>query len=140
MAMLERMKVAHLAHRRPRTFSGGESQRVGLARAFAMSPKVVLLDEAFSAMDRDLRMELAQDVRRFVEENPLPIIQVTHHRNEARAMGDRAVLIDRGRIQHIGAVDALIPDLARSGIPHSRAELFDELDTTPLPNLKEVKR
>jgi molybdate transport system ATP-binding protein len=139
MAMLEKMKVAHLAHRRPATFSGGEGQRVALARAFAMSPSIVLLDEALSAMDRDLRMDLAQDLRRFVDENPIPILQVTHHRNEARAMGDRAVLIDHGRIQNIGPVRQLIPDLAKTGAS-TRAELFDEIDTTPLPDLKEVKR
>ena len=58
----------HLAERRPATFSGGEAQRVALARAFAMSPRVVLLDEPFSALDRELRRELAVDVRRYVDE------------------------------------------------------------------------
>jgi molybdate transport system ATP-binding protein len=109
MEMLERMKVSHLADRRPRTFSGGEAQRVALARAFAMLPKVVLLDEAFSAMDRDLRLELMEDVRRYVNEARIPAIQVTHQRAEARAMGDRVVLLDRGTVKAVGEVHDILP-------------------------------
>jgi molybdate transport system ATP-binding protein len=107
--MLERMKVAHVASRRPATLSGGEAQRVALARAFAMSPRLVLLDEPFSAMDRELRIALASDVRAFVDETRLPLVHVTHHRNEARALGDRVVLMHEGRVQGIGGVDELLP-------------------------------
>ncbi|HLL20662.1 MAG TPA: ATP-binding cassette domain-containing protein, partial [Kofleriaceae bacterium] len=56
--LLDRLGVGHLARRRPRTFSGGEAQRVALARAMARQPHVVLLDEPFSALDRDLRAQL----------------------------------------------------------------------------------
>jgi molybdate transport system ATP-binding protein len=107
--MLARMRVGHLAERRPRTFSGGEAQRVALARAFAMEPKIVLLDEAFSAMDRELRRELTQDVRKYIEDVRIPAILVTHHRNEARAMADRVVLLDAGRVRAVGGVDELLP-------------------------------
>jgi ABC-type sulfate/molybdate transport systems ATPase subunit len=107
--MLARMHVQHLAGQRPATFSGGEAQRVALARAFAMSPRLVLLDEPFSALDRELRVALARDVRAYVDETGLPLVQVTHHRNEARAMGDRVVLMDAGRVRAIGAVDELLP-------------------------------
>lgn len=134
-AMLERMRVGHLAERWPRTFSGGEAQRVALARAFAMDPRVVLLDEAFSAMDRELRRELGQDLRRFVSETPLPVIQVTHHRNEARAMGDRAVLVEGGRVRGVGPVDAMIPELPFGDAAGLRAETSPEapLDSAPSP-------
>jgi molybdate transport system ATP-binding protein len=97
-AMLERMRVAHLASRKPRTFSGGEAQRVALARAFARSPKVVLLDEPFSALDRELRHELCADVKATVAELAIPAILVTHHRHEARSMGDRIVVLREGRV------------------------------------------
>lgn len=141
MAMLERMRVPHLAHRHPPTFSGGEAQRVALARAFAMSPRLMLLDEAFSAMDRELRRELAADVRRYIEDTEIPVILVTHHRNEARAMGDRAVLIAAGRITHSGSLDTLIPELraprAIGGEPASRRELFEDIGNTPHPELEE---
>ena len=63
VALLERLHVAHLAQRRPGTFSGGEAQRVALARALAIDPHVVLLDEPFSALDRDLRFELIAELR-----------------------------------------------------------------------------
>jgi molybdate transport system ATP-binding protein len=108
-AMLERMKVAHLAHRRPPTFSGGEAQRVALARAFAPRPRLVLLDEPFSAMDRELRRDFVDDVRQFVVEARIPLLHVTHHRNEARALADRVILIEDGRIQAQGGVDELLP-------------------------------
>jgi molybdate transport system ATP-binding protein len=108
LAMLERMKVGHLAERRPRTFSGGEAQRVALARAFAREPRVLLLDEAFSAMDRELRRELLADVRQLVGERGLPTIMVTHHRMEARAMGDQVVLLEAGRVRGHGRTDELV--------------------------------
>lgn len=105
---LERMKVAHLAHRRPVTYSGGEAQRVALARAFARSPQLVLLDEAFSAIDRELKRELWLDVRRSIDELGIPAIQVTHHVGEARAMGDRIIRMDKGRVIETGSI-ALLP-------------------------------
>jgi molybdate transport system ATP-binding protein len=109
LAMLERMKVAHVANRRPATFSGGEAQRVALARAFAREPRVLLLDEAFSAMDRELRYELGADVRSIVAELGIPAILVTHHRMEARAVGERAVLLRDGRVQAVGPVRDVVP-------------------------------
>ena len=116
LEMLGRMKVAHLADRRPATFSGGEAQRVALARAFAMSPRVVLLDESFSAMDRELRRELAGDLRRFVDETRLPVVVVTHMRNEARTLGDRVVLMKDGRVERTGGVEEIL-GAAGSGAP-----------------------
>jgi len=107
--MLERMKVPHLASRRPATFSGGEAQRVALARALAPRPRLVLLDEPFSAMDRELRRDFVADVRAYVVEARVPMVHVTHHRNEARALGDRVVLMEAGRIKAIGGVDDLLP-------------------------------
>lgn len=130
MAMLERMRVAHLAERRPRSFSGGEAQRVALARAFAMTPALILLDEPFSAMDRELRKQLGLDLRRYVDEAQIPVVQVTHHRNEARAMGDRAVLIDSGKIVAHGPIEAML--FREDGEPPvSREARFERLDSDP---------
>jgi molybdate transport system ATP-binding protein len=105
LALLERLRVPHLADRKPRTFSGGEAQRVALARALATSPRVILLDEPFSALDRELRVELIADLRESIRELHLPVLFVTHHREEARALGDRLVLLGGGRVQRIGRVD-----------------------------------
>lgn len=136
LLMLERMKVAHLAARRPRTFSGGEAQRVALARAFAMNPSVVLLDEAFSAMDRELRRELAFDVRRFVEETRIPTILVTHMRNEARALGDRVVMMKQGRVEAFGGVEEMLGAPGSGAGPASsghRDRAYDDPELTPMP-------
>jgi molybdate transport system ATP-binding protein len=107
LEMLERMKVPHLAQRRPATYSGGEAQRVALARAFARSPALVLLDEPFSAMDRELARELCADARKAVTELGIPAILVTHHRNEARLLGDRVVMLERGQVRATGTVSLL---------------------------------
>lgn len=104
-ASLRRFHAEHLAERRPATFSGGEAQRVALARAFAMSPRVVLLDEPFSAMDRSLRSELVELVRSLAEGLAVPILHVTHRRGEARALGDRVILMRDGRVEAAGPPD-----------------------------------
>jgi molybdate transport system ATP-binding protein len=121
-AMLARMRVAHLGERRPRTFSGGEAQRVALARAFARRPRVVLLDEPFSALDRELRRDFVDDVRAYIAEARVPMLHVTHHRNEARALGDRVVLLDGGRVRAQGGIDELLPpsgDKMDDSLPHN---------------------
>lgn len=95
--MLERMRVGHLADRRPATFSGGESQRVALARAFAPGPKLVLLDEPFTALDRPLRAELYAEVTALIAEAGVPALIVTHDPDEARTLGTRFVGLAAGR-------------------------------------------
>ncbi|MBS1151184.1 MAG: Molybdenum transport ATP-binding protein ModC [Myxococcaceae bacterium] len=95
--MLERMRVAHLASRKPATFSGGEAQRVALARAFAPGPKLVLLDEPFTALDRPLRTELYAEVTALIAEAGAPALLVTHDPDEARALGTRFIGLDAGR-------------------------------------------
>jgi molybdate transport system ATP-binding protein len=111
-ALLERMRVAHLADRKPASFSGGEAQRVALARAIAREPRLLLLDEAFSALDRELRLELAADVRRLVDELGIPAILVTHHRMEARTLADRLVLLAGGRVTQEGPLSEIWPRVA----------------------------
>jgi ABC-type Fe3+/spermidine/putrescine transport system ATPase subunit len=113
--MLARWKVPHLADRKPATFSGGEAQRVALARAFAMRPRVLLLDEPFSAMDAELRGVLMAEVRSFVDELRIPAIHVTHQKDEACAIGERAVLLRAGRVVAMGAVTELLGGPKRPG-------------------------
>lgn len=96
--LLGKMRVGHLAGRKPRTFSGGEAQRVALARAFAMDPRVVLLDEPFSALDTSVKRELLSEVKEWLERAAIPSILVTHHAEEARELGDRIVMIEKGRV------------------------------------------
>lgn len=109
LALLERLGVGHLATRRPRTFSGGEAQRVALARALAVDPAVVLFDEPFSALDRDLKLSLMAQVRQLADETDVPMIAVTHSFGEARVLADRVVRIAAGRIVADGTAAELLP-------------------------------
>jgi molybdate transport system ATP-binding protein len=107
--LLGRLQVAHLAERKPRTFSGGEAQRVALARALAIEPRAVLLDEPFSALDRELRIALVAELRDALRGLGVPVVFVTHHRQEARALGDRLVVLEAGRVKSLGRVADLAP-------------------------------
>ena len=107
--LLDRLRASHLADRRPATFSGGEAQRVAIARALATSPRVMLLDEPFSALDRELRVELIGDLRAVIRELEVPVLFVTHDRTEARALGERVVVLEKGRVVRIGSVDEMGP-------------------------------
>ena len=107
-ALLDRVGVAHLAKRRPRTFSGGEAQRVALARALARSPELVLLDEPFSALDRELRAQLTSLVRELSKELTVPIVHVTHSIAEARLLADQIVRLDKGRVVARGTPDEVL--------------------------------
>ena len=130
-AMLKRLGVDHLARRRPHTFSGGEAQRVALARAMATSPRILLLDEPFSALDRELRIQLASEVRSLVDDLGLPAIQVTHNHGEARVLGDRIIRMRKGRIIETGSVDEV---LGSRGMGKGKGKLED-IDETPMPEL-----
>jgi molybdate transport system ATP-binding protein len=96
--LLKKLGVGHLATRRPRTFSGGEAQRVALARALARQPELVLLDEPFSALDRELKAQLVALVREVVADLGVPIVHVTHSVGEARVLADQIVRLEKGKV------------------------------------------
>ena len=97
-AFLDRFKVADLAERKPTQLSGGEAQRVAIARAFARRPRVLLLDEPFSALDPDLRDALASEVLAQVHALGVPTLVVTHDRADATRLEARVVRLERGKI------------------------------------------
>jgi tungstate transport system ATP-binding protein len=104
---LERFEVAHLARRSGRALSGGEAQRVSLARAFAVEPEVLFLDEPFSALDAPTRVAIIPDLARELRTVGVAAMIATHDRAETFALADRlAVLID-GRIAQFGPPAAL---------------------------------
>jgi tungstate transport system ATP-binding protein len=99
---LERLGIGHLAGRRARTLSGGEAQRVSLARAFAVRPDALLLDEPFAALDPPTRDELLALLHDVLHQEHLTTVFVTHDRQEALRLGDRIAVMMDGRICQIG--------------------------------------
>lgn len=93
--------------RLPRTLSGGERQRVALARSLAARPRLLLLDEPLSALDTELRVRLAADLRRILAASGTTALMVTHDQDEAFAVADRVALMRAGRIVQEGPVAAV---------------------------------
>ena len=93
---LAQLNIAELADRLPRQISGGQQQRVALARALARSPKILLLDEPFSAIDIPTRQTLYQTLAELRKRLHIPIILVTHDLREAHLLADRITVIDQG--------------------------------------------
>jgi molybdate transport system ATP-binding protein len=100
---LETFRVAHLAARKSGEISGGEAQRVALARALVSSPRAVLLDEPLKGLDAELRSAIVDDLRAWNRGRQLPILYVTHQRDEVDALGEQVIVLDRGRIVSEGA-------------------------------------
>ena len=100
--LLEVFRVAHLAQRKPREISGGEAQRVALARALAPSPRAVLLDEPLKGLDAELRSSIVDDLRAWNTAKKIPILYVTHSRDEVDALGERVIALDQGRVVNEG--------------------------------------
>jgi iron(III) transport system ATP-binding protein len=96
--MLDLVKLGDLAHRYPHQLSGGEQQRIALARALAPEPPVVLMDEPFGALDEVLREELGWEVKDILSQRNTAAILVTHDRHEAITLGDRVAVMDGGHI------------------------------------------
>ena len=115
---IARFGIAPLAGRQARTLSGGEAQRTSLARAFAIEPDVLLLDEPFSALDPATREDLLRDLQRALRETTLTTVFVTHDRNEALRLGDRVGVMLEGRLEQLDTPEVVFghpagPDVAR---------------------------
>jgi len=102
-AMLELTHMRPFAERLPHQLSGGQQQRVALARCLATDPKVLLLDEPFGALDKNLRLDMQIEVKRLQREYGITTILVTHDQEEALSMADRIAVMHRGRIEQVAS-------------------------------------
>jgi len=114
MENLELFKVGHLAGRSAHKLSGGEAQRVSLARAFAVRPQLILMDEPFSSLDLPTRIVLAEDLGRILHESGTAALIATHDRIEALRVVDRLVVLDGGRIIQEGTPHEVMAQPANS--------------------------
>jgi len=96
--VLEMVRLQGLERRKPKELSGGQQQRVALARAMVTKPRVLLLDEPLSALDRRLRQDMQVELRRIQRESGLTTIFVTHDQEEALTLSDTIAILDHGRI------------------------------------------
>jgi molybdate transport system ATP-binding protein len=97
-AMLESFRIAALRKRKPGGTSGGERQRVALARALVADPCVLLLDEPLAALDATTKSKIVEDLRAWNQAHRIPVLYVTHNREEVFALGERVLVLDKGRM------------------------------------------
>src|SRR5712691_11663067 len=115
-AALELVGLSHAEHKYPHEISGGMKQRVGIARALAIEPKVLLLDEPFGALDALTRATLQDELMRIVEKTGATVLMVTHDVDEAVLLSDRVVMMTNGPAARIG-------DVLEVGLPRPRERL-----------------
>ncbi len=101
--VLESFRIAALAQRRPGEISGGERQRVALARALVTRPRVLLLDEPLAALDAVTKARIVDDLRAWNNRHQIPILYVTHDREEVFALGENVLLLEAGRLAAEGS-------------------------------------
>jgi putative spermidine/putrescine transport system ATP-binding protein len=100
--LLELVAMGGHAHRKPAELSGGQQQRVALARALITEPRVLLLDEPLSALDPFLRVQMRAELKRWQRDLGFTFVHVTHSQEEAMALADKVVVMNRGRIEQEG--------------------------------------
>ena len=106
--LLEMMDISHLKDRFPLQLSGGQQQRVAMARALAINPKLLLLDEPFSALDAQIRGQLRTSTRTLQKRLNIATILVTHDQEEAFAMADKIAVMNNGVIEQFGTAEDII--------------------------------
>jgi nitrate/nitrite transport system ATP-binding protein len=122
LAALELVGMSHAVNKRPNEISGGMKQRVGIARALAMEPKVLLMDEPFGALDALTRAKLQDELLRIVARTRSTVVMVTHDVDEAVLLSDRIVMLTNGPAATIGEIATV--DLPR---PRDRVALAEDL-------------
>jgi molybdate transport system ATP-binding protein len=133
--ILESFQIATLCRRLPREISGGEQQRVALARSLVMQPSVLLLDEPLSSLDPHTKAGIIEDLRAWNERHRIPLLYVTHNHEEVFALGERVISLEKGRITAEGSPVEMVPAPHR----HSMAQIggFENLFEAAISNARE---
>ena len=108
---IELLGIAHLLDRRPHQLSGGEQQRVAIARALTADPSILLLDEPLAAVDQDRKQEILPYLERLHRELSIPVIYVSHARDEVARLADYMVMLEQGRVRAVGEATELFSRL-----------------------------
>jgi molybdate transport system ATP-binding protein len=135
-AMLEAFRVDQLAKRKAHEISGGEQQRVALARSLATSARVLLLDEPLTALDEGLKKSIMEDLRRWNAAQNIPILYVTHTRGEVDALGERVIALEQGKIISAGTPHEVLDAPRRSSL--AQASGFENLFSGVVTELREA--
>ncbi|MGI6647747.1 MAG: energy-coupling factor ABC transporter ATP-binding protein [Bacillota bacterium] len=104
---LERLGIAHLARRSSRYLSGGEAQRVSLARAFVLEPEVLFLDEPFSSLDTPTRVLLIKELKELLLATKVSTVMVSHNYAEVQSLADRVLVMQDGQVINQGKPDSI---------------------------------
>ena len=105
--MVEMVRMGALRRRYPRELSGGQQQRVALARTLAVQPQLLLLDEPFAALDKNLRLDMQIEIKRIQRELGITTLLVTHDQDEAMSMADRIAVMNLGRVEQFDAPETV---------------------------------
>jgi glycine betaine/proline transport system ATP-binding protein len=136
MQALEAVGLGAYAHRYPREMSGGMQQRVGLARALANDPTILLMDEAFSALDPLIRTEMQDELIRLQREHSRTIVFISHDLDEAMRIGDRIAIMQGGRVVQVGTPYEILRDPADDYV----RSFFRGVDTSKVLRAGDVAR
>jgi molybdate transport system ATP-binding protein len=133
--ILQLFRIEKLTSRKPNDISGGEKQRVALARSLVTLPRVLLLDEPLTGLDAHLKSSIIEDLRAWNRANKIPILYVTHSREEVDALGERVIAMEHGRIANEGTPPEVLDAPRRTRL--AQAAGFENLVSGTVLDLRE---
>jgi molybdate transport system ATP-binding protein len=135
-AILQAFRVEKLRKQKPGEISGGEQQRIALARSLVTEPRVLLLDEPLTGLDAELKAAIVDDLRAWNAAKQIPILYVTHSRDEVDALGERVIALDNGRVAGSGAPMEVLNAPRRKKL--AQAAGFENLLSATVLDLREA--
>lgn len=133
--ILQAFRIANLRNQKPSQISGGEKQRTALARSLVTQPRLLLLDEPLTGLDAELKAAIVEDLRAWNAAKRIPILYVTHSREEVDALGERVIAIDNGRVVSHGAPMDVLDAPRRKRL--AQAAGFENLQSATVLDLRE---